>query len=510
MPSLVDAPGRHTIIDRRPGQYISFPDLALAADGALLAVYREADRHVARRRKLLARRSVDGGRSWGPPVMLSAHTGHCPRITVLPDGQVAVLDDDGARLYWSLDHGRTFSFHPAKGFVHGLPDRLLPLDQETFLGAGHLHRGTHPHPLTRQPTTEQMCYVSRNQGLDWEARAVMAFDPCLVLCEASMARMSDGRLFALLRENSGVGEPMYFVESRDDGLTWSAPAPTPLVGHRPTLGLTRAGQLLVTYRDVGPEAGSVAWLGDVHELRADFAVHGRIPAPGVLTLTPEALRLDSPGGADNAVRYLLRPLSDPRRATAGLSLDLEILSAEANGLAVRFGGHWFRLSPGAVRVDGRKPVPLAPGRHELSFRYAPSRVSLAVDGKARLRLDADPEHADTRPVSLGAADIRAANAASWRLYGLRHETDEPRYGRGYRLAWTPTDGLPDAYVRKKVLMLAHARGAIGPDFGYSGWAELPDGSLIAAYHHALGDAPDYVPGLTSWVEACRFAAEDWA
>lgn len=509
MASLADVPDRHAIIDRRDGEYLSFPDLALTADGALLVVYREADRHVPRRKKLLARRSIDGGMTWGPPVLVSAHTGHCPRITAFPDGRIAVLDDDGPRLYWSFDHGRTFGVHPAKGFVHGLPDRIIALDRETYLSAGHLHRGSHPHPLTRQPTTEQMCYVSRNQGLDWEARAVMAYDPCLVLCEASMVRLPDGALFALLRENSGVGEPMYWVRSGDDGRTWSEPAPTPLLGHRPTLGLTRSGQLLVTYRDVGPEAGTAAWCGDLDALCADFSVHGRIPAAGVLTLTPEALVVDSAGGLSQALRYQLRPLSDPRRATAVLCLDIEVLVAAENGLAVRFGGQLFRLAPEAVRVEGRPPVPLGPGRHVLLFSYTPGRVRLAVDGKVRLRLSADPDRAETRPAVLGAADLAAENAATWRLYGLRHETDEPRYGRRYRLDWTPADGLPDAYVRRRVLTLAHARGAAGPDFGYSGWAELPDGTFVAAYHQVRGDEPGYVPGSVSWVEACRFTPGDW-
>ena len=42
-----------------------------------------------------------------------------------------------------------------------------------------------------------------------------------------MVRLPDGRILALLRENSFVYEPMYAVLSADDGNTWSRPGPPP-------------------------------------------------------------------------------------------------------------------------------------------------------------------------------------------------------------------------------------------------------------------------------------------
>ena len=72
---------------------------------------------------------------------------------------------------------------------------------------------------------------------------------------------------------------MYAVLSEDGGATWTLPRPTPLIGHRPTLGLTRAGNLLVTYRNVGPDPGTAAWSGSVEELLTDFTVAGRVPDP---------------------------------------------------------------------------------------------------------------------------------------------------------------------------------------------------------------------------------------
>ena len=95
----------------------------------------------------------------------------------------------------------------------------------------------------------------------------------------------------------------------------------------------------------------------------------------------------------------------------------------------------------------------------------------------------------------------------WRRVSLR--IAEPRYGRDYAWDWTPRDGLPDAMSRAQVLELKNARGASFADFGYSGWAELPDGRFFCAYHHAEGDDPDYKPGMVSHVAGTWFTESDF-
>jgi hypothetical protein len=146
-----------------------------------------------------------------------------------------------------------------------------------------MHRGSQPQPRIRQAPSEQMSYLSRNQGRSWEPFSVIASEKCLVLCEASVIRLPQElvggppRLLALMRENSFVGEPMYSCLSEDGGATWSEPRPTPLIGHRPTLGWTSSDRLLVTYRDVGPDPGTKAWLGS---LDAALRLQESQPAPG--------------------------------------------------------------------------------------------------------------------------------------------------------------------------------------------------------------------------------------
>ena len=353
MPTLTNNKDRRVVIDKRPGQYIAFPDVCPAENGRLVVIYRESDKHVATRSALLVRTSDDQGKTWSPIRILNAASGHCPRITRLSDGALVAAEDSSNSLYWSYDNGETFAQRSVGGDFLSIPDRFVEMNPETFLTTCHTHRGAFPHPKTRQATTEQMVYITTNRGGSFRPLSVLACDRCLVLCEASMTRLPDGRLLALLRENSSVYEPMYKCESADNGNTWSLPSPTPLLGHRPCLGVTPGGRLLVTYRDVGPDGGTAAWLGDVDELDADYAVHGRTPGPDVPRLTDEGLLIENKPGPDASARYALRPMTDPEFAEAALTAEVRVDRADKDGCGVHFG-LWWRLFPDRIEAEGRE------------------------------------------------------------------------------------------------------------------------------------------------------------
>lgn len=512
MPSLSHRPERHVIIDRRPGRYLSFPDVALAGNGELVTVYREADEHVAEERsRLLCRRSRDLGRTWSAPEILHAAHGHCPRLTRLADGGLLAIDDGTHSLYRLAPEGGPFGMTPFAGPVIGLPDRLLVLDEDRWLTAGHSHRGSFPHPTIRQGPAEERVFLSTDQGRSFTALSVMAFDPFLVLCEASMTTLPDGRLLALLRENSFVYEPMYAAVSDDGGSTWTLPRPTPLIGHRPTLGLTDAGKLLVTYRNVGPDPGTAAWLGDLDELLSDFAVAGRLPDPNHVRRTDDGLVIENDAGPCHGARYALRPLTSPERATAKLTASVRVDAAAPGACGIRFGGLWWRLFPDRLEVDGHAPIPWQAGRfHDIGLSYHRGTVTLSLDGARRARRKVDARAALTRPILFGTPAMAEDNAGRhvWRAVSL--STREPRYERRYDWSWSHRDGLPDAWSRARVLELNNDRQAAFGDFGYSGWTELPDGRFFCVYHHAGGDAPNYEPNRVSHIRGAWFTPDDFA
>jgi len=489
MPSISDTDSRHVVIDSRPGHYLSFPDVLLAGNGRLVCVYRQADQHVATRADLLTSVSDDLGRTWSPPRYLTAGVGHCARITRLDDGRLLVIDDHSQSQFWSLDNGGSFQRAPYTGAYIPLPDRVLPIRPDHFLTTGHTHRGEATQPKIRQAPSEQLVFASNTQGNTWRPYSVMAFDPGLVLCEASMTRLEDGTILALMRENSFVFEPMYFCLSFDDGATWSLPRPTPIAGHRPTVGLTPSGKLLVTYRNVGPDGGVAAWMGSMDDLDRDFEVHGLHPSPANPRLTPEGLLIENGEGLNEAVRYALRPMTDPERARAEISCELLVGEAQEKACALHFGG-WWRFFPDLIQPPAKDapPVPVTPGEQlRITLRYEPGKVSAVVNGLPAGTYPVDPRQADTRAVLFGNASSSELNGGRHLWRSLSLSISEPRYERDFSWRWDHSLGHPDAYVRARVLELANDRQANPGDYGYSGWDALPDGRYFCAYHHGGGE-----------------------
>ena len=520
MPSLDTLAERHVVIDRRQGQYLCFPDLCLTDDGRLLCVYNEFDRHVGTRRRLLLRESADLGRSWGQARIMNASESHCPRISRVAnggaEGLLVIVDDAGPILYFSADQGRTWAQQPGGGLGHGLQDRILELGGQTLFTTGHQHRGSQPQPRIRQAPSEQMAYLSRNLGRSWEPFSVIASEKCLVLCEASVIRLPQElvggppRLLALMRENSFVGEPMYFCLSEDGGATWGAPRPTPLIGHRPTLGWTSSGKLLVTYRDVGPDPGTKAWLGSLDDLCSDFEVHGLHAASGNPRLTKRGLEIKNESGpptsTSSPVRYFLRPLTDPASARAVFEAEVKVLSADVNGCGIRLG-LWWKLYPDGLGPDADEAplIPWKPGQfHTVRIEYEPGLCRLFIDGHARGEYPVDRMSGETRPILVGAIVRKGDNAceAVWRRMSLM--TEEPTLGRRYAWSWDHKSGLlPDEHIHRRVLELKNDRQANPADFGYSGWAELPADEngprFLCAFHHGGGAEPGYTPGESAHV-----------
>jgi len=509
MPSLSREAGRHVIIDRREGEYLCFPDVIRAADGRLIVAYNEADQHVTpSRRTLLVRESFDEGRTWSDLRRLDARRSHCPRLARLGD---ELLIADASRIFHrSADNGATWLAHPVTGIEHDMLDRPLDLGDGVLLTTGHMHRGRAAQPAIRQAPAEQMVYRSEDGGHSWYPLSIIARERNLVLCEASMLRLPDGRIAALLRENSFVYEPMYLCLSDDEGETWTDPAATPLIGHRPTLGLTSAGDLLVTYRNVGPDPGTCAWLGTLDELAGGFRAHGRA-APGNPIFTPEGLRVRTDETNVDVVRYALRPMTDPRLARASLEAEVRVDEAGENGCGLRLGT-WWRIYPDKVVPDAEdaRPVPLEPGRfHTLRLDYADGGVTLSVDNEPAARVRVGADSGETRAILFGAPYPFEDNAVdcTWRRVSLR--IDEPCPAREYRWDWHHSQGLPDAWTGEHVLELMNDRQAASPDFGYTGWTELEDGDFFCAYHHGGGDEPGYQPLFTSRVMGVRFSRADF-
>lgn len=512
MPTLTDKTDRHTIIDRRDGEYLCFPDVVMAADGRLVAAYNEAEQHVSpEKRDLLVKSSTDNGATWSEFLRVDVPRSHCPRLTRLRNDDLMMVSSS---LYHHLstDNGLTWTTGVNTNSVHDMLDRVIELEDGTLISTGHLHRGTFPQPAIRQAPAEQMVYRSEDMGENWQPMTVTARARNLVLCEASMTLLPDGRLLSIMRENSFVFEPMYVCISEDEGCTWSDPMPTPLIGHRPTIGVLDDDTLLVTYRNVAPDMGTCAWMGSLEDLLGDFKIQGRHESDSNPILTEDGLRITNDEGVQSLTRYALRPITDPRSAKAVLEADVRVDAADTNGCGLRLGV-WWRISPDSItpEIEDAEPVTIEPGCfNTIRLEYEAGVVTLFVNGEMRTQITVDDDHANTRPVLFGAPYPFEENSvdATWRSVSL--DIKEPHLLREYSWKWDFKDGLPDQWALDNILELKNDRYAAAPDFGYSGWTQLEDGSFYCVYHHGGGTDEGYEPMFTSYVMGTRFYREDFS
>jgi len=509
MPSLSDDPTRHVVIDRRDGHYLAFPDVITAEDGRLIVAYNEMDQHVRPdRRVVVVKTSDDQGRTWSETIYPTSPRSHCPRLLRLVHGQT-LLSDSSRIFHISDDNGNTWSVLNTEGLFRDMHDRIMDLGNDIFLTTGHSHVGEE-HSAIRQPPTEQTVFRSIDRGHTWETHSTLAAHRNLVLCEASMTRLPDGRIVALMRENSFVFEPMYACFSSDEGTTWSAPQPTPLIGHRPTMGLIPDGRLLVTYRNVGPDWGTSAWLGTVDELISEYQVHGRAADPANPTFSQEGMRIKNGPGNESVARYALRPMTDPRTATATLEAEVKVDKADSNGCGIRMGV-WWKIQADCITPDSEdsESVALSPGFNTIRLEYAAGTVSLSINGEHKSTIEVDDDHAETRPIMFGAPYPFEDNGVdcTWRRVSLNMV--EPAYDREYAWHWEAQSGRPDQWAQDNILELRNDRHAAAPDFGYSGWAMLDENNFFCAYHHGGGQDEEYEPLHTSHIAGTWFSLDDF-
>jgi len=209
-------------------------------DGTLLLAWTEfyagvgADHDPARIVGLLSR---DGGRTWGEKYILVDNDGGCNVMEVnflrLTNGDVALFhcqkntEDADCRVMMrvSADEGATFG--PAL--------QLSPAGKYTGLTNGRSIRLRSGRILLEAwENGDSFCCLSDDDGASWrESRRVRPTDGCW---EPACIELTDGRVMMLMRTGMGC---QYKSLSADGGESWTAPAPTALVGTAAPVSLSR-------------------------------------------------------------------------------------------------------------------------------------------------------------------------------------------------------------------------------------------------------------------------------
>ncbi len=271
-------------IVRDPEWYEAWPDLTQAADGRLICVFSECLHHDDRSyTRIMMTSSFDGGRSWSPRTPLTESTAgkdyfyNCARISRLRSGMLAItvdqiplatwetdLDKAEVLIFYSYDNGETWS-KPSATPLHGIvPERLTELPSGRLLLAAHRTYGDKLTVFLRH---------SDDGGMHWSDERILAADPELNLCEASLLPLGGGEVVAFLRENSLRGLDCFKCISRDNGETWSRPEAFPLsCCHRPTAGFLRDGRIFFTYRFC-PGTDTQSFFGALADRESVLAEH---------------------------------------------------------------------------------------------------------------------------------------------------------------------------------------------------------------------------------------------
>lgn len=516
---------KRVIIAKDPSRYRSFPDVVRAANGSLICAFRDANIHFPADEQqtfLQIATSFDNGETWSKAKVFEHEPGgknkyawHCPRLSILSDGRLALICDRGRRneipeiyVAFSTDHGATWSLPVATGAFGILPDRVIELSSNEFIFTAHWE-----NPKTK--TLEQTLYASDNGGRNWHKRSIIASDQNYNFCEGSIVELKDKSLLCFLRENSFIHHPTFVAHSQDDGFTWSIPEPHPTHAHRPCAGKISADNILLTYRDVSSNPGLCAWIGS--PLERGFSPAMRNLSGQSVANLGESLVIGVDGNmgdrsCGDGAELFLHPLRD-WDAQFSLEAQVRCIEAQSWGCVISACG-FLQITPRHVRFlhfpDADKPddavligeTPISPGEtHHFGISYTQRQIEIRINGVKLISgaIGKNPLPWQ-RKISLGNSypgppwlinycDNRVVS--SWSDLSLEVIEDN----KVYRWQWkSSAKDFPNEYERQRVFRISEETSGDLYESGYSGWISLNEKHIYCVNYERCEQPKPYVVG----------------
>jgi len=257
------------------GNYEAFPDVCRLENGDLFVVFYAGKGHVTLPSdeaptggSVYGMRSSDAGRTWSEPFLVidTPQDDRDPHVCQLANGDLLVtfftrgvqqkgdasLEVGHVWVVRSTDNGKTWDSEPTP---------VAPTPYDDYQGVSSVFISGPPMQLkgehvilpvygTVSPGHYETAMIhSKDFGKTWgdasrvdpEQSAGFSYG----FCEASVARLADGRLITILRPG------MHQAYSSDEGRTWTKATPLPHRGDAPTVMMTSKSVLLVAHRHPG-------------------------------------------------------------------------------------------------------------------------------------------------------------------------------------------------------------------------------------------------------------------
>ena len=515
------------------GWYYKCANIVRAKDGTLVASWQLSDNHTSLLSYIMVARSEDGGRTWGEYQTIARsnvweHHGIwvVPQMSVLRDGRIVIVSDWGQRnpkqdmpmlahwqkpdrgmsnhLFWSSDHGRTWTGPQKVDDVGGEPGYVLEFSDGTL--AFTRTSSAETDQLKNPPLPWGDIYYrneivfSRDGGKTWNESRWLADSPFHGDCEVGLAELAPGKLIAASRiglGNGQFGHPSRLLFSTDNGLTWDRAVPAPFYGQRVHLGKLQSGKFLATYRNRWGTPGTRALVFDPSE-DAGFQPNSWILEEERCELGPDALTLRTANGQRGAVEFNLYPAQDDE-SRVEVNATLRVEETEPNGVAIS-AGCWIHFSPDRIYLGDRPKTGFAfdtTGWHDYRILREKGVIKIYADGRERLNAPIDDiwvrevrfgNRAKSGAIGSGGPRepySRNQSVSHWRSVSVRVDNAQD-YSIDW--SWNPGKGYPDQFRRDRTVVLDYSNPA---DCGYSSWTQLPDGKIVIVDYTTGGDLDSF-------------------
>lgn len=253
-------PGTREVIAYKDGGL--FPVLALAPNGAILAVLRGGAGHLGLDGRIETIRSLDAGLVWSPPNVVadSEHDDRNPALGVSAQGTLVLAyhcqgNYDAEGNYLRDTESRA---DRVDAMVTRSHDNGLTWEKPFALGVDTLHSGS-PFGKIVALADGTLCMAvyhpqgsflvrSRDDGAHWGEPTLLAEK----MNETALLALPNGEIMAVMR-GEDTAQALHSTHSTDGGFTWSPPVQiTGTRQHPADLVLLSDGTVLLTYGNRNP------------------------------------------------------------------------------------------------------------------------------------------------------------------------------------------------------------------------------------------------------------------